>query len=748
MAERVAGTAGWMGEAPARVDGPGKLCGATRYAADAKRDGVLHAAVVRSEVARGKLIGIELDPGFDWTGIVVVTASDIAKNVVAEVEEDLPIVASGEIRHMYEPVALLACEDPVRLERAKAHVRVEVEALPAVLTIEQALACEAVIYGTDNVMRRCGVEQGDAPSAIEASEVKVRGTYRVGHQEHVYLEPQVMVAWWDGDGVHVEGSLQCPYYVHHALVHALGEPNDRVQVRQAVTGGAFGGKEDYPSVIALQMALLSRKAGGRAVRIVFDRKEDIEATTKRHPARVELQSGCDRDGTLRALEAKVVLDAGAYHTLTPVVLSRAALHAAGAYRWEHVRVEACAVATNTPPNGAFRGFGAPQVLFAVERHLDAIARELGMDPLELRKKNLLGIESVTPSGQVLESSVGVRECVEVAEARSGYREKRRRLGVGNCVGSRTVRGIGASVVLHGAGFTGSGEERLKGVVAVDLLPGGRVRVRSSSTEMGQGTETVFRQIAAEGAGVPFDRIEVAVPVSGIVPDSGPTVASRTVMVVGELVRQAASDLGERVRREIEAGGGDFAAAGDRLLAREGAVECKRQFVPAPGAKFDDATYRGVAYGAYGWACNVVEVEVDLDTCEVKVVGLWTATDVGRVVHPVLCAGQVEGGTLQALGWALWEELLWKDGRIVNPRMTSYIVPTSLDAPPMVTELIEAPYERGPGGAKGVGELPMDGGAPAVAAAIEHATGLSFASIPITPERIYDALQKAGREARS
>lgn len=747
MAGRVAGTEGWIGGTPPRVDGISKLAGGAQYTADLKFEGALHAAVIRSKVPRGKLLGIDFDPAFDWSGIVTLTASEIETNVVAEIELDLPILVGGEIRHMYEPMALIACEDPTRLERAKEHVHARVQELPPVLTIEQALACSQVIYGTDNVMKRYRVELGDAPKAIEACPVKLRGTYRVGHQEHLYLEPQAMVAWWDDAGVHVVGSIQCPYYVHKALAHALGVATEKIQVTQAVTGGAFGGKEDYPSVIALQVALLSRKAGGRPVRIVFDRKEDIEATTKRHPALVEIASGCDRDGTLRALHAKVVMDAGAYHTMTPVVLSRGALHAPGAYKWEQVLVEACAVATNTPPNGAFRGFGAPQTIFAIERHLDEIAKELGLDPLELRKKNLLEIGSVMPTGQVLKSSVGVRECVAAAEQQSGYQEKRKRIGIANAGSSRKVRGIGASVFLHGGGFTGSGEERLKGIVAVDLLPGGRLRVRSSSTEMGQGTETVFRQIAAEGAGVPFERVEVAVPVTGVVPDSGPTVASRTVMVVGGLVDKAARDLGDRVRREIEEGGGDFAAAGDRILQRDGSLVCSKQYVPPPGVSFDDNTYKGVAYGAYAWACDVVEVEVDLDTCEVKVVGVWSATDVGRAVHPVLCAGQLEGGTLQAIGWALWEELLWKDGRIINPRMTSYIVPTSLDAPPMTTTLIEEPYEHGPGGAKGIGELPMDGGAPAVAAAIEHATGLSFQSIPITPERIHDAWQQLRKETR-
>jgi len=723
-----------------------KIAGTAKYTADLKFDG-LHAAVIRSDIPRGRLLGIDFDPSFDWSGVTTLTAKEVPVNQVAEIEKDLPVLADAEIRHCYEAIALLACADEAKLERACKHVKVRVEPLPAVLSIEQALEAKEVILAPDNVMKRYQVKLGDAPKAIEQCELVVKGTYRVHHQEHLYLEPQVLIAWWDDNGVHVTGSIQCPYYVHKALMHGLQLPTEQVEVLQAVTGGAFGGKEDYPSVIAMQIALLSKKAGGKPVRILFDRKQDVESTTKRHPARVEVVSGSDRDGTLRAVHIKVVMDAGAYVTMTPVVLSRGTLHACGAYGWEQVLVEACAVATNTPANGAFRGFGAPQTLFAIERHLDAIAAKLGMDPLELRKRNLLKIGSIMPTGQVLKESVGVEKCVHIAEAESGYARKRKDLGAANAKHGK-ARGIGASVFLHGAGFTGSGEERLKGVVSVDLLAGGKLRVRSSSTEMGQGTETVFRQIAATGAQVAFEDVEVSVPRTGFVPDSGPTVASRTVMIVGGILELAARELGERVREETKAGGGNFAQAADRLIKREGRVCASRQYAPPAGMTFDDATYTGTAYGAYAWSCDIAEVEVDLDTFEVKILGFWSATDVGKAVHPVLCKGQIEGGSLQALGWALWEEIQWKDGRIVNPRMTTYIVPTALDAPPMSTALVEEPYSNGPGGAKGIGELPMDGGAPAIAAAIEHATGISFQNLPITPERLHDAMLSRGKEVQS
>lgn len=728
-----------IGTSVPRVDGPAKVCGSARYVDDLVLPGMLHGATVRSDVARGRLLGVDLDPAFDWTGITVVTADDVPVNAVPLIENDQPVLAKDEIRHAYEPVALLACEDRLRLAQAMRHVTLRVEPLPPVLTIDDALAAREEIRGADNVIKRYLITKGRGGAAVDGCEVVVRGVYETSWQEHVYIEPNGMIGWWDGDTARVEGSLQCPYYVQKGIKGVFGLPDDGVDVTQAVTGGGFGGKEEYPTLVALHALLLARKSG-RPVKLVYGRQEDVEASTKRHPSRVEIATGCDRDGTLRAVSIRVLFDGGAYVTLTPVVLSRGALHACGAYRWEDVGVEAVAVATNTPPNGAFRGFGAPQTVWAIERHLDRVARTLGVDPVALKRKNLLRLGDTTATGQTLKESVGVEECVEKAMAASGYVEKRAR---GPVVNGRTARGIGAAVFLHGAGFTGSGEKYLKGKVAVDLLPGGRARVRTGSTDIGQGTETVFRQIAADGLGIGVESVDFAVPSTAVVPDSGPTVASRTVMVVGSIVDAAAKELRARLEAEEKAHGTTRSAAWERLAADPARATSLVQYEPPPGVVWDDATYSGDAYPAFGWACDVAEVEVDLDTFETKVTGFWAAVDVGRVINPTLCAGQVEGGTLQAIGWALTEKLVTKDGKILNPRMTNYIVPTSLDAPPFTTMLVEAAYSRGPGGAKGVGELPMDGGAPAVAAAIEHATGLVLDRVPMLPEDLFEASVKGG-----
>jgi CO/xanthine dehydrogenase Mo-binding subunit len=755
----------FVGQSVPRVDGASKVRGTAVYVDDMLVPGALHGATVRSAVPRGRLRGIRKDPNFDWTGIVVVTHEGVPHNTVALIEPDQPILAADEIRHAYEPVALVACEDPLRLQRAVAAITLDVEPLPPVLTLDEALARTHVISGEDNVQKRYVIEHELRGRPIEhilgACDVVLSGRYRVHHQEQLYIEPQGMIAWWDSAGVHLTGSLQCPYYVHKAIKHAFALDDAQVHVTQAVTGGGFGGKEEYPSILAAHAALLSR-AAMRPVRMIYGRQEDIEATTKRHPARVDIRTGCSKDGELVALDVRCVMDGGAYVTLTPVVLSRGILHAAGAYLWKHARIEGVAVATNTPPNGAFRGFGAPQTIWAIERHMDRLAAKLGQEPLAFKRERAMKVGSTTVTGQVLRESVGVDECVARALTASGYARKRAeydrqpaRVASEGVLpgGGRTRRGIGASVFLHGAGFTGSGERKLKGKVRIDLETGGRLRIRTASTDIGQGTETVFRQLAADAARIPMDRIAFETPSTSNVPDSGPTVASRTVMVVGSIVARGAKVIGEQVRAFAAEKGipstvpEDFARAADRLLlARGERISELVEYEPPVANQWDDETYRGDAYPCYAWACDIAEVEVDLDTYEVKVIGFWAAQDIGKAIHPVLCAGQVEGGTLQAIGWALFEDVVWKEGKILNARMTNYVIPTSKDAPPFETILVEHPFSGGPNGAKGVGELPMDGGAPAIAAAVEQALGVVCDDLPLLPEKLLAAVKNARRPA--
>ena len=722
-----------VGQSPPRVDGVAKVVGAARYVDDVTMPGMWHGATVRSHVPAGRVREIRFDPAFDWSQVTVVTAKDIpGDNIIQTIEDDQPCLVDGVVRHAYEPILLLAAATKEILQAAMAAVTVEIDAETPILTLEEAVNPAKPIFGTNNVFKTYSIKKGDLAAGFAEADIIVEGTYTCHHQEHIYIEPQGIIGWVEPDGtVAVQGSLQCPYYIHKALKRVFGLPEDKVRVVQNVTGGGFGGKEEYPSIISCHAALLAKKSG-HPVKIIYGREEDIEATTKRHPARVTYRTGVKKDGTLTAMDCNVLMDGGAYSTLTAVVLSRGTLHASGAYRCPAIEIHSTAVATNTPPNGAFRGFGAPQTIWAVERHMDKIARTLGMDPLAVREKNLYTLGDTTATGQVLKESVGSESCVEAATLASGYWSKRKEYAFPQT--GRIRRGIGISTFFHGAGFTGSGEARLKGKVQVDLQPGGRLLVRSGSTDIGQGTETVFAQMAADGAKIPLDMVSVhAVDTDGV-PDSGPTVASRTTMVVGSIVAQAAEQVVARARElspDLP-----WAEAADKALA-QGPISVLLQYVPPGNNQWDDDTYSGDAYPCFSWGADVAEVEVDLDTMEVTVIDFWAAHDIGKAIHPVMCAGQVEGGTLQAIGWALCEEVVWDKGLIKNNRITNYIIPTALDAPPFHTFLIEEPFSGGPFGAKGVGELPMDGGAPALAAAIEQAIGVCPDSLPLTPERLLE-----------
>ncbi len=744
-----------------KLEAADKVTGRALYLDDLVVPGVLHGRTVRSTVARGRILGILYDPAFDWSGFTIVDHRDVpGENIVALIVGDQPILASDQIRHADEPVVLLAHADPERVEAAVSAVRIDVEPMEPVLTMEDSLAAISPLYGEDNIFKRIMIEQGDLEAGFADADVIIEGEYRCGHQEQLYIENNAMVAERTPEGgVSVRGSLQCPYYVHKALMHAFGLPAEKVRVVQTVTGGGFGGKEEYPSILAAHAALLAWKSG-RPVKIVYDRAEDMAATTKRHPSWSRIRAGVKRDGTLVALDHEVVMDGGAYVTLSPVVLSRGSIHAGGPYRWGSSRIHARAVATNTPPNGAFRGFGAPQTLFAIECHMDRIAAELGMDPVELRRRNAVRIGDVTVTGQTLRESVGAHEVLERCVKRSRYAEKRAKYTRENAAAEaaeragkvgkgarRTRKGIGFALIYHGSGFTGSGEVKLASRAAVDLTPEGRPRVLAASTEIGQGTVTLFSQIVGEALGVPAEFVVVQQPDTDKVPDSGPTVASRTCMVVGGLLNECAREIRSKLELFAEdtwSDGAGFARVAKRFLKARGPLHVEHGYKLPPEIVWDDDTYIGDAYGCFGYAAIAIEVEVDLDTAETKVLQIYTSQDVGKAIHPVLCAGQIEGGTLQGLGWALLEELRWKDGRVWNHNLTNYIIPTSADTPPMDVDLVEIPYSRGPYGAKGVGEMPMDAPAPAVIAAIEQATGCALSEIPATPERVLRAMRQARR----
>ena len=735
-----------IGASSIRKEGRAKVMGTACYTDDKFVPDALHGVTVRSQVPRGILKGIQFGEGIPWGEFTIVTAADIpGTNRVASVVHDQPfLVGIGEeITHPEQPVVLLAHSDRRLAEKARKAVTLEVEERPAILEIQASLDLEQVIYGTHNLLKEIRIQKGDPETVWTRAAHVIEGEYRTGAQEQMYLETNAMVAVVEQEAaglrVTVWGSLQCPYYVHTALKQLFGLPEGQVRVVAMEMGGAFGGKEDYPSVNAGHAALLAWKSG-RPVKVVYDREEDLACTTKRHPSRTRLKTAFDAEGHLLAIEVDFVLDGGAYATMSPVVLSRGALHSASVYRCPHVKVHARAVATNTPPPGAFRGFGAPQSLFAMERHMDICARKLGLDAVDLRRKNFLRMGDTMATGQVIREDLDLGGLMDRAMAEIDYHRKRTTFAAANDSGSPIKRGVGLAVFMHGCGFTGGGESYLASVAGVEGLADGTVSVLAASTEMGQGKNTVFAQIVAEALKVPFEMVETAEVDTDRVPNSGPTVASRSTMMVGRILEDAAIGFKQSLvqqgflKEPYTADG--FREAVAKAVATLGSVKCFGQYHRPPNIAWNDATYQGDAYPTYSWACYAAEVAVDLDTYEVKVEDFVAVQEVGRVVNPTLAAGQIEGGVAQGVGWGLWEEVTMKQGRMINNQMTNYIIPTSADLPQIRVVFLENAHPAGPGGAKGLGELPMDGPAPALLNALENALGpLRLDEVPMTPDRL-------------
>ncbi|MEJ2152006.1 MAG: xanthine dehydrogenase family protein molybdopterin-binding subunit [Gemmatimonadota bacterium] len=679
-----------------RIEGLAKLTGAERYVDDLPLDGTLWGMTVRSPAPRGRVTGVHFGSGVDWDEFVVVDHHDIpGDNTVLLIETDQPLLAGEYVRHVEEPVALIAHRSREMVRRAIHEIEVTVDPAPPIFDFSAEPTDDQIQHGSDNALKRIDIIKGDVDAALAGAAHVVEGEYRTGSQEHVYLENQGMIAWEENGVLIIKGSLQCPFYVLKAAVRALARDSDHVRIVQAPTGGGFGGKEEYPSMIALHAALLVLKAE-QPVRIIYDRGEDMRATTKRHPSLVRHRTGVDGDGRLVAQDIDVALDGGAYVTLSPVVLSRGAIHAAGPYACANVRIRGRAMLTNSPPHGAFRGFGAPQTHFANERHMDVVAAAIGIDPDEFRRRNLIVDGQTTATGQKITDGTDRVALLDHALELSSYRERQSEHLALNASHPYLRRGIGMAAFHHGAGFTGSG---------LGLAP---------------------------------EQVVIADADTGRVPDSGPTVASRTTMVVGRLIERACDDL----RRQL---GLDDSDTGDRVTEtiigwhaeHDESLVGHAKYEPPPGIEWDEATYTGDAYATYGWATYVAEVEVDLRTYTARVTDFVAVQDVGTVLHQTLARGQIQGGVVQAIGWALTEECTWNNGVMQNNQLTNYIIPTSDDVPPIRVSFVENPFAHGPHGAKGLGELPMDGPAPAIANAVARAIDVDPREIPLTPEHLMD-----------
>jgi CO/xanthine dehydrogenase Mo-binding subunit len=726
-----------VGQRVRRPDAPDKVKGTALYVDDLAFAGALFGGVLRSPHAHARIADLDIAQARSVPGVrAVISAREIpGKNVVPLVQTDWPILASEYVRHTGEPVALVAAETPEALRQGLAAIVVDYEPLVAMLDLEQALAA-------GEVMAHSKVRRGDSGAAMmRADAVVVEAAYRTPYQEHAYLEPHGMIALPDGaGGVTVHGSMECPFYVQKAVASALGTGLHRVRVVPSVTGGGFGGKEETPCLPGAHAALLAMSAG-KPVRLVLSRDEDMVVTSKRHPARIMVRLAAAPDGQFLAAEVDCLLDGGAYATLSPLVLFRSAVHACGPYQVPNVRVDARVVRTHKVPSGAFRGNGEPQVAFAVESLVDVLAERLGLDPLEIRRRNALDVGSETITGHKLTASVGLRDVLSRVAQSSEWQRKRKEYAAD---AGPLRRGIGVAASYSGIGLGAIGKHLNPAAASVVVAADGTVSVAVGTVDAGGGMLVTLAQIAAEALGCPVEMVRVIDTDTSRVPDSGPTGEGRTVVMSGNAIREAALKIRGAMQPFTSDRGLSWTDAVTACVQNQVGLAAYGWAVP-PDTPFDPAAGQGEPYIGYSFSANVVEVELDTATGETRVLRVHSAHDAGRVLNPTAAEGQIEGGVVQGLGYALTEEHVVKDGRIANDRFSTYVVPSALDAPEIRTILVEHHFPWGPYGAKGLGDAPIAAVAPAVTAAIAHAGGVRLDEIPATPERVLVALRRKAAE---
>ncbi|MGM9998996.1 MAG: xanthine dehydrogenase family protein molybdopterin-binding subunit [Candidatus Bruticola sp.] len=728
-----------IGRSAFRPDAPGKLTGQAKYVNDMAVHNMLYGAVVRSRYAKARIKNIDTSKAEKMSGVVCVMSSkDLpGPNYIPLVRCDLPLLAADEVNFAAQPVALVAAETLEEAQAAAAAVEVEYEELEPVLSIDEGLEKNWILWHYQQF-------KGDVDSIFNNPEPGMHiyeSVYTTSHQEHAYLETNgALVMPDDRSGWVVYGSMQCPFYVQKAVAVVLGIDFQKVRVIQTVTGGGFGGKEDAPSTPASLAAVLSWKTG-RPVKLVFGREEDMESMTKRHPSRTVFKSAVDKNGRIKAVDIHYYVDGGAYLTLSSIVLWRGMLHAGGPYNIPNLRTLADAVGSNTAPNGAFRGFGQPQVVFAADAHWDDVACQIGMDPIEFRRINMLHVGDKLTSGQLLVESVGFDEVVDKVKQVVEYDKIK---ALPKCKQDRFQRGIGFSVSHYGVGLGANGGPNNFSSANVVVGSDGSVRVAVGTTEIGQGMTTVLLQIASEVLCCPYDRIYLSDSDTAQVPDSGPTVASRTTLCAGRAVQDACRQIRQRMD--------DFLKDKEAMDWKDsvtacwiGGVQMAAQGYSRPGYKqtFEDQYGQGDAYEVYTWCANAADVTVDTWTGEVKINRFVSGQDIGRALNPALVEGQIQGGALQGIGYTLMEEYKFDKGRILNNNLSTYILPTSTDVPEIVPVIVEHNYSWGPFGAKGFGETPLVPVAPAIINAIADAVNIRLKHLPATPERVWEALHNSG-----
>jgi len=700
-----------------------KVSGQLAYIGDVKQASMLYGVLYRSPIAYGKVRSIQLPPLPD--GYAKIGAEHIAgANFVKLLQKDQPIFADDWVNYIGEPMFMLVGPELEVLHRLIDEVVVDIEEYPAIFTLEEAIRHK----DKDQTGVFASHEFGESLEVIQAIEASahqiIEEEYETGYQEHVYLENQGMLGIYNDQEIVVQGSMQCLYYVKNALISALACEDDEVRVIQSPTGGGFGGKEDFPSMMACHVGIAA-KVVRKPVMLLFDRAEDLAFTTKRHPAKFKYRTALDEQGTILCMTVELFLNGGANAGLSPVVLQRCLLNSAGVYHIPHFHAKGYALKTNTVPNGAFRGFGAPQSFAAIESVMGHISRKLHIDPISYKRNYLVKQGDPTITGGRFKDPVLMEDMIKDLMQAVDYEHTREAFHRFNEQNKRFKKGIGASLFLHGCGFTGSGErDHIRAVVKLAKTESDQVLIKISNSDMGQGAITAMSKIVASELGLPYEDISFPYPDTKEVPDSGPTVASRTTMIVGKLLERAASKLKAQWQPGI-------------------AQEAVEHYVHEQMIPWDESTFTGDAYPAYSWGVNIVELEVDTLTGNVKVEKVYGSFDIGKAIDERIVKGQIDGGMAQGLAYGCMEKMTSKFGKIEQKSISDYGPPTAMDVVRIQSKLYDNPYAGGPYGAKGVGELPLTGGAPAVQAAIEDALHINFYSIPVTPESIIEGLTKKG-----
>ena len=700
-----------------RVDAVQKARGEATYVCDMTLPDMLYAYMVRSTVSRGKIKAIHLPEMPE--GYYFISAKDIpakGKNELWMIMKDWRCFADEYVLYYGETIGLVVGPDRTVLKDLKAQIKIDYEEMTPAVTIDDAINCVGGPFFPEknsNVMCELFCEKGRPMDEVfaEADEI-FEETIETPYQEHVHLETNgAIVDMEDGKFVFY-ASAQCPFYIRKSVAGLLDIPPEDIIVRQATTGGAFGGKEHFPDALCGPL-LVAENIIRKPIKMIFDREEDTQFSVKRHPSKCIYKTAI-KDGKITGVKGHIYYNCGAYLSSSYVVLQRGVFHGNGVYTFPSTYLKGEGMATNMFPSDAFRGFGAPQTIFAVETHLDHIARHLGVDPLELKMQYIAkkGDETTT-NGHIIEE-VKLPEMLDVICRESDYWRKAREYTPG------CGKGIGVALYNHGGAFTGNGEQAIIKAHARLVRTGNKVSIQVGSTEMGQGFKTSLRKICAATLGISIDDVEYLDPDTSKVVDSGPTAASRSTMVVGRLVERAAQEMKERWD--------------------EGDITTEVEYEHPEGYPWDQATFRGDAYLGYGWGAVIVEVEADKLTNEIKTVGIWSSHEIGKAIDELIVHGQINGGIMQSLGYGAMEKLEVKNGRFKQKSMSDYVIPTSMDFPKQFYHIQDNPYPWGPYGAKGMGELVFNGASAAYVDAVERALNTRFNAIPIPPEDIEEALK--------